>query len=157
MKIRTAITTSSSILGSLLALALTGGRASAQEAKGFALDRFDPSERGSEWFALDSLDMRGKGRPAIGLVGDYAYKPLVLYNLDHTERAALMKDQLFVHAGASLVLWDRLRVGANLPVALYQNGERSASGTTTFTPPDTTTVGDLRLSVDIRLVGEYRS
>ena len=33
--------------------------ASAQStAPGFALDRFEPSERGSDWFAADSLDFR---------------------------------------------------------------------------------------------------
>lgn len=47
--------------------------ASAQTtADGFALDRFNPSDRGSEWFALDSLDLRGSGRLAIGLVGELA-------------------------------------------------------------------------------------
>src|SRR5439155_411967 len=39
-----------------------------QQAQGFALDRFEPSERGSEWFALESLDLRGDGRLAFGVV-----------------------------------------------------------------------------------------
>ena len=35
---------------------------------GFLVDRFNPSERGSEWFALDTLDLRGALRPALGIV-----------------------------------------------------------------------------------------
>jgi outer membrane protein OmpA-like peptidoglycan-associated protein len=139
------------------AILLAAAPASAQQASGFSLDRFDPSERGSEWFALDSLDLRGSGRPAIGLVVDYAYKPLVLYDQDHTERASLVQDQLFVHAGGSLVLWSRVRIGANLPIAVYQTGDSARSGTTSFAAPDTTTIGDLRLSADLRLIGEYRT
>jgi hypothetical protein len=57
------------------ALVLQSASAFAQsQAEGFSLDRFDPSERGSEWFTGDSLDMRGHGRFAAGLVLDYAQK-----------------------------------------------------------------------------------
>ena len=31
------------------------------QAQGFALNRFDPSEHGSDWFANESLDLRGSG------------------------------------------------------------------------------------------------
>src|SRR5262249_13093887 len=56
------------------------GRAHAQPvATGLALDRFDPAERGSEWFVLDTLDLRGTARPAIGADFDWAHKPLLVY------------------------------------------------------------------------------
>ena len=54
---------------------------------GFALDRYEPSERGSDWFANESLDLRGNGRLALGAVGDYAYKPLVFYDANGDEQA----------------------------------------------------------------------
>ena len=47
-----------------LAASLAPAAARAQNVSGFNADRFHPSERGSEWFALDSLDMRGHLRPA---------------------------------------------------------------------------------------------
>ncbi|MEY4514285.1 MAG: hypothetical protein RLZZ450_6407, partial [Pseudomonadota bacterium] len=51
-----------------LTLGLLSRGARAQSvSSGFALDRFEPSERGSEWFSQDSLDLRGHLRPAIGL------------------------------------------------------------------------------------------
>ena len=50
-----------------LAVAITlssSGPARAQTTvAGFALDPFNPSERGSEWFSEDTLDLRGSARP----------------------------------------------------------------------------------------------
>src|SRR5581483_6484594 len=77
------------------------------QTKGFALDRFDPSERGSDWFVLDSLDFRGDKRPAAGLDLEYAYLPLAVYNSDGSLRSKIVQDSLVVHPGASIVMWDR--------------------------------------------------
>jgi OOP family OmpA-OmpF porin len=142
-------------LVSLLSLGLAAGTASAQTAAGFALDRFDPSERGSDWFVLDSLDLRGHVRPALGVVGDFGYKPLVVYDTSGSERTAVVKDQLFLHLGGSLVLWDRLRVAANLPILVYGNGSQGSIGTAAFPSPSSAAAGDLRLGADVRLLGEY--
>src|ERR1019366_7871732 len=81
------------------------------QAQGFAVDQFEPSERGSDWFSVESLDLRGSLRPAIGVVMDGAYRPLVVYAPDGTIERSIVRNQIFAHAGASLVLWDRLRVG----------------------------------------------
>ena len=64
----------------LLVLLAVPAYAQTTTQSGFALNRFDPSERGSDWFALESLDLRGHNRWAVGVVGDWAYKPLVLYD-----------------------------------------------------------------------------
>ena len=132
-------------------------REASAQAAGFALDRFDPSERGSEWFALESLDLRGHGRPAIGVVGDWAHEPLVLYRRNGDVDRAIVEDQIFVHAGATVVLWHRLRLGVSVPVAVYQHGEQGTLAATnqTFLPPDSPTFGDVRLGGDVRLLGEY--
>src|ERR1035438_5027252 len=90
------------------------------QAQGFAVDQFEPSERGSDWFSVESLDLRGHLRPAIGVVMDGAYKPLVVY-ADGKPEEAVVQDQIFANAGASLVLWNRLRVGFNLPIAVFQD------------------------------------
>ncbi|MDB5214487.1 MAG: Outer rane lipoprotein omp16 precursor [Myxococcaceae bacterium] len=130
--------------------------ASAQSA-GFAVDRFDPSERGSDWFTVESLDLRGHVRPALGLVLDYAYRPLAFYDQNGNLVTSLVDNQLFAHIGGSLVLWDRVRLGVNLPIALYQNGD---SGTLTgagalSSPTSAFAAGDLRLGADLRLAGVY--
>jgi len=47
-------------------------------AKGFALSRFEPAERGSHFFSSESLNWKSSGLPVFGFVADYAYKPLVI-------------------------------------------------------------------------------
>lgn len=137
-----------------LGLLLQAAPASAQAQKGFVLDRFDPSERGSEWFVLDSLDLRGHLRPSAGVVGAWAYNPLVVYDRDGNYVSSLVEHQVFVHPGASLVLWNRLRAAANMPIALYQTGDPIVIGTKSYAPPSSA-AGDLRLSGDVRLFGEH--
>jgi outer membrane protein OmpA-like peptidoglycan-associated protein len=143
-------------LGGALAASLllsTAVPASAQ-SQGFAINRFDPSERGSDWFVLESLDLRGNLRPAAGIVTEYAYRPLVIYNGDGSVRASLVKDSIVVHPGASLVLWNRLRVGFDLPVYAFQYGRAGALAGAAYAPPSEN-VGDLRLGADLRLYGQY--
>jgi OmpA-OmpF porin, OOP family len=144
--------------GTSIAIVLSSSAAGAQRT-GFAVDRFEPAERGSQFFVADTLDLRGNRRPAVGATLDYGYKPLVVYNLDGSERSALVRHQTFVHLGGSFVLFERLRLGANLPLAIYQDGERSTvntgRGTETFKAADKPAFGDLRLAADVRLVGTH--
>ena len=139
--------------GAALALAFQTNAARAQD--GFGINRFEPAERGSEWFTGDSLDFRGHLRPAAGLTLDWGHKPLVVEDQAGNE-TALVENQLFAHLGGSLVLWERLRLGATLPIALYQSGESAVMNGQTFTPPGEAAVGDLRLSADVRLLGAHR-
>ncbi len=137
-----------------LALLLFAARDASAQVQGVAIDRFDPSERGSDWFALESLDLRGDPRPAAGTVLGYAYRPLAIYDAAGTLRTAVVRDSLVLHSGASLVLWDRVRFGLDLPVYLFQDGQTGTLGGATFTPPSES-IGDLRLGADVRLLGRY--
>jgi outer membrane protein OmpA-like peptidoglycan-associated protein len=127
------------------------------QSEGFAINRFDPADRGSDWFAADSLDLRGHGRLALGVTGDWGEKPLVLYDPEGNERSATIAHQLFVHAGASLMLWDRLRLGVNLPILPYQAGEGGTVDGVEYQASEDAAIGDLRLSADVRILGKYRS
>lgn len=127
--------------------------ASAQ-VTGFSLNRFEPSERGSQFFVVDNLDLRGHWRPALGAVLDYGYKPLVAYDLDGNERSAIVRHQMFMHLGTSMVFWDRLRLGVNVPFALHQEGDPTTVNGAQFKPADEPAVGDVRFAADVRLVGE---
>ena len=139
------------------AIAAWSTHAAAQTAPGFALDRFEPSETGSEWFANDTLDIRGNWRPALGVVADLGYKPYVLENPDGSENTSIVTEQFFLHIGGSLVLFDRLRLGVSLPIAISQSG--SANGGVVngqqIVDPGGAGVGDLRLAADLRLFGNY--
>ena len=132
-------------------------RAQAQTAPGFALNRYEPAETGSEWFANDTLDIRGKVRPAIGVIGDYGYKPYVLDNPDGSENTSIVNDQAFVHIGGSLVLFDRLRIGLSLPIAIAQEGSSGNALVNGQRIVDNRSagVGDLRAALDLRLLGNY--
>jgi OOP family OmpA-OmpF porin len=138
--------------------ALTG-RAWAQTAPpvlatGFADDRFEPAGGGSDWFSLESLDFRGHLRPAAGLVGDLALKPLVLYDAAGHEVASIVSQQAIVHADVALVLWSRVRVDFNAPLSVVHDGTAVTQGDTSYMPPTSEPLGDLRLGVDVRLFGE---
>src|SRR5258707_917562 len=89
------------------------------DARGFAVDAFEPAERGSEWFVVDSLDLRGIVRPAAGVVPEYEHSPFVVYDQANGKISSIVKEQLVLHAGGSLTLLDRLRLGASIPLVAY--------------------------------------
>jgi outer membrane protein OmpA-like peptidoglycan-associated protein len=143
----------------LLACALglpTAARAQ-ERVQGFALDHLDVSERGSEWFAADALDLRGHGRVAVGLIGEWAYRPLVVYDRGAAERVrSIVRNQLVLHPGASVVLWERVRLAADLPVQAYADGSDVILGGALYrAPANTVSLGDLRLGAAVRLFGAY--
>lgn len=126
--------------------------AHAQSGSGFAVDRFEPAERGSQFFVVDTIDIR-EGARALGAVLDYAYKPLVIYDGRGDERAAIVRHQTFVRLGGSFVVLERLRLGLDLPVAIYQDGEPIVVSGTRLGAADAPAFGDVRLAADVRLVG----
>jgi OOP family OmpA-OmpF porin len=138
-----------------VACAGSAREARGQSQQGFAVDQFDPSERGSDWFSVESLDLRGNLRPALGVVMDGAYRPLVIYAPNGSVEKSIVRTQDFAHLGESIVFWDRLRFGFNLPVAVYQYGHSGVLDGVTYAPPHTPAIGDLRLGADVRLLGVY--
>ncbi len=141
-------------MASLLAVGLAGEVCHAQ-TRGFALDRYEPAERGSDWFAADSLDLRGDGRLAVGATLDYAHKPLVPYDENDEPRPALISRQTYLHLGASYVMMDWLRLGINLPLLVSTAGTDVTSGGSQFAAPSGAALGDIRLGADARLLGEH--
>lgn len=141
-------------LGAAVALTLASEVAEAQTRKGFAVNQFQPAERGSGWFVVDSLDLRGDTRPAVGATLDYAHKPLVVNDATGQERLALVRHQVFAHLGAAVVVANRLRVGAVLPFALYQDGEDAVVRGDRLPAARSPAFGDIRLAGDLRVVGE---
>ena len=140
------------IFGVLAVLLPSGAWA---QNEGFALNRFDVSEVGSDWFAGDSLDMRGKTRPGVRLVVDWAHKPLVRYDEDGNELDTVIEDQLYGYLGAGIILFDRLRLAANMPLLVLQRSNELTVGSQVFGPEQGAALGDLRLAADVRLAGKY--
>lgn len=143
------------LFASLVVAALTATRAEAAEIRGFGIDRFEPSEAGSRWFTLDSLDYEGNLRPAVRLVGDWNHEPQKLYAIDGSHQA-LVSHQLSFHLGASLTFLDRFRVGVNVPFFASQKGETIERFDGTYVGPNEAAFGDVRVGAEARIVGEPR-
>jgi len=137
-----------------MAVVLLAGTAHAQSATapGFALDRFSPAEAGTHWFAADSVSYTGHGRLAIGLVGDWAYRPLELDG-DDGSSTAIVKHQVFAHLGVALTLWDRLQLAVALPFEAYVGGDVAEGGGQRFATGGGQKLGDLRVGAAVRAYG----
>lgn len=138
----------------LVAATTTAGTSAFAQEKGFAVDRFDPAERGSDWFTAEALDLRGHGRFAAGALADYNRNALVA-TTNGEVRSSIVANQLVLNLGGNVVLFDRLRLGLNAPIAAYASGTTVATESQTFSSPQTTAFGDLRVTSDVRLFGEY--
>jgi outer membrane protein OmpA-like peptidoglycan-associated protein len=141
----------------MVGVAAYASPAAAQQARGFSTNRFEPAARGSEWFVLDTLDMRGNGRFAFGVTGDWGHDPLVIYNADGSTRNEIVSDQIALHVGASVNLVDRLRLNFNVPAYVYATGDSgTVKNVTLEAPTKAQSIGDVRAGADIRIGGEYR-
>jgi hypothetical protein len=144
------------LVATLAAMVVATRHGSAQSV-GFAVDRFEPSERGSDWFVSDSLDLRGFPNIAAGVVSDWSYRPLVLRESDASgaPRRNIIVDRIALHPGLSLMLHDRLRGGVELPVVVYQTGDVTSPSARGLGPLGGAGAGDLRLAADVRVLGQY--
>jgi OOP family OmpA-OmpF porin len=136
----------------ITALGAAARTAYAQNAAGFALDQFTPAQRGSDWFVLDSLDIHGDQRVAVGMSTTWAYRPLVLTDSGGGVRESVMTNQLVSHVGASLILIDRVRFGVDVPFQLFGDGHTTTvAGMSYGAPASSSSLGDLRLNGTVRL------
>jgi OmpA-OmpF porin, OOP family len=128
-----------------LALALPAkAQVTTHRAEGFALERFYPADPGSRWLAGDALDFRGHKRTTLGVVLDWARKPLVLYGPAGSE-IPLVSNQFYGHLGGSVALWNRVRLSLWIPVILYEGGRSFFLDDTEYAAPHGLGLGDVRL------------
>ena len=143
----------------LSALLATSG-ALAQQREPFALDRFQPAPAGQPFFGVPGPDVLGHADISMMVLGEYARNPLVLSrtsSASQTEQpaGAVVSDQLFIHIGASISLWSRLSLSADLPIAVVSTGDApKPPGTTAFVSPSGASAGDLRADARVRIFGE---
>lgn len=148
-------TAGAALVAALWTLLQSNAAVAQETTPGFALNRYNPAERGSDWFAAESLDLRGHGRTGVGLVFDWAQKPLVSSDTRGNEVASVVQRQVYGHLGLSVNLWDRLRLAASVPVLFDQTGAPVLYQGERYETRNGAEVGDLRLGVDVRLLGEY--
>jgi OmpA-OmpF porin, OOP family len=124
----------------------------AQVVPGHAINRFDPSERGSRWFTLDSLDWGRDFRPTLGVVGDFGVNQLRLYDVNG-QRENVVGRQIALHVGATIAVLEHLRLGISLPIYADQAGTTVQRFDGIYPGAGGGGVGDLRLGLDGLLIG----
>lgn len=133
------------------ALTLVGTAAAQTDAEpGFALNRFEPSPAGDPFFGVPSPAAPGHLDPRVYAAFDYAHWPVRLRDQD----VAVVSSQAFLRLDASLSLWDRLLVSADMPFAVALAGEDPGVQSVVFTDLEAPQLGDLRLGARFRAYGE---
>jgi len=144
------------VTGSILMAVISVGKAAlAQQQGGFTLDQFQPAPAGDRFFGVQGGDPGGHLVPRLMLLGDYAYQPLVLYRGTGEQAVGnVVSNQAILHIAASIALWNRLSISADMPLALLNNGDNPSGGGQPLSSPSGVAAGDLRAGLRLRLVGE---
>ena len=124
------------------------------------LERFDPAERGSRFFAADSLELDGDLRFSAGVVMAYGSRLRTFRQSDAPagggrEDSRLVENSFWLHPGAAVVLAPGVRFALDVPVAL-QTGSGATLDGTFYPAPSSPAFGDVRGSFDLRLFGPPR-
>ena len=107
------------------AAAFVSSAAGAQQVplgSGYAADNLNPAERGSDFFSAESLDLRGHGRFAFGMLVGNAYRTVADRRTDGGINASIVRNQAFLYPGATFTLFDRVRIAFQVPLAFYSDG-----------------------------------
>lgn len=147
----------------LAALALSAAAlatpARAQDVGDMALNQLDPAPAGDPFVGVPSPFIGGHLTPRAMALVDHASDPLVLQaeTPEGVVEGTVVGRQTTLHLGLSFAVMDRLRADLLLPIALAQGGESPPIQEVTFRSPEVPAVGDLRLGVRVRMLGEERS
>jgi hypothetical protein len=150
--------------GVVLAVVMAGAaRVQAQQlAQGFAVERFYPAAPGGGWMVMDQLDMRGGLGGAIALSTGYALRPLRLATPGGSGHADVVSDQAFADAGGAIT-YDRYRLYFNVESPLIVRGASATFGPYQRVGPSADlgsnpdTISDIRLGLDARVLGGFKS
>jgi outer membrane protein OmpA-like peptidoglycan-associated protein len=112
----------------------------------------------TSWVAGDasivapSPGARGDGLVRALLAIDYVRAPLTLVAEDQ-QTHAIVEDQLWLHAGASLAIHHRFLVGLDVPLLLHEQGEAEPFAPGVVAAPGKPALGDPELTLRGRLLG----
>src|SRR5262249_3124685 len=82
-------------------------------------------------------------------------KPLVIYDsATDRELLVIVQHQVYFRPGVAWMLWDKLRLEAQVPVLLVNDGTQGTLGTTVYQPEQGAAFGDVRLAADVFIAGE---
>ncbi|HXN83419.1 MAG TPA: OmpA family protein, partial [Myxococcales bacterium] len=144
-------------LGAALAAALVAVGGGAARADGvntsFSVDRFQPGAGAFDVLSVASPETAGALEWHGSAYASYARDPLRLIAVGQPNEVRLLRNQSLLHLGASVGLWDRIEIGAVLPVAVFQNSDGAAMlGGPLAGGVPASGAGDLRILPKIRLL-----
>jgi hypothetical protein len=119
------------------------------------LDRFEVADRGSRFFAADSLDLASPGqklRVATGVVSTYEHALRAFGTKQEGASTTLVSDQLALHAGGGVVMAPGVRFSLDMPF-YFQTGKQQALAGIQYAEPRSPVLGDLRIAFDMKLLG----
>ncbi len=140
---RKAVAGVAAVLAVTSAATASAQSAPSSNAAGASIDTFRTAAAGSDWFANDSLDMRGMVRPSARVLLDWGHDPLIITSPDGTKQSTAIQNQFFFNMGAAVNLFNRVRVSANLPIAVFLKGFDSRLGGAYVSPASKGGIGDL--------------
>lgn len=150
---RSCVASATSLLGVFLLSSVALAQATQGSAStGAALDQYEPTAPGDTFFAVPSPYARGHLVPRALAYWDYASQPLKLTQAGKS--ANVVGRQALLHIGASFTVQERLLIQLVMPVAVIQNGDSPTVSGSPLTSPAKAEVGDLRLGLRVRIVGE---
>ena len=146
------------VVAAAVSVTVATGRAHADPpaAPGFAVERLNPAPAGVGWIVMDDLDMQPGLGGALGIAFGYEHEPLHLGT--SPDRLDVVSERTVADIAAA-VTYDRWRFSLALETLFASGGESGASGGYAFTAPSANpadhpdAIGDPRLGVDVRLVG----
>jgi OOP family OmpA-OmpF porin len=135
------------------AVAMTVRASAAESVPGFALERFAPPPGDALW-SVPAPWVGGHLVPRFGVTFDYAHQP---FRIDVNGIVNVVSAQGVLRSSASLALWNRVLVAADVPVAIVQGGQQPPLDGTDFHPPSSPAMGDIRFDLRGRIFGEFHS
>ncbi|MEZ4408030.1 MAG: transporter [Polyangiales bacterium] len=143
-------------LPALGAALLAAPEARAQTPSGWALDRFEPTPTGDVFFMAEHPWYSSTRYFAAGIVGDYAFNPLVLRQTLPTgevRNTDVISGMFVGHVGVAASFLDRVGLHLSLPISLLQDGTTTTAPTVTLGPSSNVAPGDLRIGARVRILG----
>jgi len=120
--------------------------------QGFAVNRYEPTPGGDVFFSSDFPLYSGNRTvvPRFGIVGDYAYRPLVARRTGQDPQA-IIEHMGHLHAQVTVGILNRFDLHLSVPFMLFSTGAGSVGGFSALNAP---AVGDIRFGARVRLWGE---
>ncbi len=144
-------------LAAAAVLLLSSTLAFAQRLERFDLNRFQPAPAGDRFFGVQGPDPAADTPLRAMVLGNYAYRPLVLYRNDGDDRVgSVVSDQLLLHGALALALFDDLLLSLDVPIALLTDGDSPETDGLAVSSPSGSALGDVRLGARLRVIGHAR-